>query len=101
MGVLIAILAVALAEPAAHGRQDERAVIGLLRAGKTLEGTLSTAQPARYSLALTHGQSGSVVVRHRGIDVVVRLLDIGSEPGVEITSDGPTGTLRLPVLAGR
>lgn len=89
MGALIAILAVALAE------------IPLLRAGTTLEGTLSTGQGARYSIALTDGQSGSVVVTHRNIDVVVRLLRDGSEPSVEIASDGPSGTLQLRVLAGR
>jgi CHAT domain-containing protein/tetratricopeptide (TPR) repeat protein len=99
----IAILTAVLAQSAAQGRQDTRLAIQPLHAGNTLELTLSNGQAARYAATLAAGQWASVVVKHRDIDVVVRWAGDESEPEatIEIASDGPTGELRMPVLASR
>ena len=70
-----------------------------LTEGTRLEGDLSGDHPARFAIALTGGQAATIVVTHRNIDLVIRTIGAGPSSDLEARSDGPSGEVRLAVVA--
>ena len=81
--------------------QDAHAAFPPLEPGQTVDRALSGGQVLRYSLTLAAGQSATVVVTHREIDVIVRVFETRTEPAVEKASNGPIGEMRLRVRSTR
>jgi CHAT domain-containing protein/tetratricopeptide (TPR) repeat protein len=98
---LIAILASASAHGIAPAVQEARAMFPPIAPGKILESAVSGGEVRRHSLTLAADQSATIVVVHRNIDVIVRLLEAEGEPDIEMTSDGATGEVRLRIHATR
>jgi CHAT domain-containing protein len=99
--VVLAVLASASTAGVAHVRQKARPPFSPIEPGKTFAGELSPGGTARLSLTLAANQSVWIVVAHRNIDVIVRLLDVDGKPDLESPSEGGSGEVRLRMHAIR
>ena len=94
-------LTVVLTSAVPHAAQEARVALPPLEPGKALDGALSGGQIARHSITLTAGESVTIVLVHRNIDLTVRLFEGEAEADIEMGSDAATGGSRLRIYATR
>jgi len=99
--IVMALVAAASGHGITAFLQDARGSYPSLEPGQTVESALSGGQLVGRSITLAAGQSATIVVAHRAIDVVVRVFETRAEPDIDRVSDGHTGELRLRVHATR
>ena len=92
-------LIVVLTSAVAHAVQEARVTLPPLEPGKALNGALSGGQIARHSITLSAGESATIVLVHRNIDLTVRLFESEAEADIEMASDAATGGSRLRIHA--
>ncbi len=96
---LVAIVAVFGGTPVGSGARavQHDAAIRSVIAGQVASGDISGDLTARFSVLLVAGQFATIVVAHRGVDIVVRQPDADRLRQIVSSSDGPDGEIRLPV----
>jgi len=96
---VLATLSDTTAHSAAPAVQDSPSVLPSIEPGRTVENRLSGGHVARHSLILPAGQCATIVVTHRNIDLVARLLDHDPQREIQSAADGADGELRIQTCA--